>query len=451
MSTPESDFSRRLLDRPDVASRRSEHRDSDEFETDGWVAQAVKDQLLVTESAVERVLELLQPFVDERPEPTARLLEGMEDPVSGVEDVFVFTIDLDRPGRPAVPGVRDIFDLVDYLRRELGEDPDARTSAVSANHIAVPASPPGHTCPWGPPHRPPVPPGPLAAPAAPPVNVTVIDAGYMWGVGVNGGPANWGRANPLDGHVVAVLQGAGAPPPGLDMFGGPGNGPDRKLDALAGHANFTAGVIARLCPNARITIRNHGPVATELEVLASFLASVTTPGAKLVHVGYAFPTGGQILTNWLLYLRTYVVPNKIVVTAPAGNQGSRAPQYPAALSVHFSQNMLGVAALDHALNPPQWTNRNAPNGPRWVTCSARGVDVDSTFLVANMPCEDGGPAPVQFDGWARWNGTSFTAPKIIAHIANALAANPGLDAVQAWANVSIGVNDDPEMGLKFDI
>ena len=32
---------------------------------------------------------------------------------------------------------------------------------------------------------------------------------------------------------------------------------DGVLDALAGHANFVAGLIAQGCPQAEITIRNH--------------------------------------------------------------------------------------------------------------------------------------------------------------------------------------------------
>jgi hypothetical protein len=54
------------------------------------------------------------------------------------------------------------------------------------------------------------------------------------------------------------------------------------------------------------------------------------------------------------------------------------------------------------------------HGP-WVQAAAPGVDIVSTFfdLSEERAREDGG----DFDGWAKWSGTSFSAPIVAAEIA----------------------------------
>jgi hypothetical protein len=51
-----------------------------------------------------------------------------------------------------------------------------------------------------------------------------------------------------------------------------------------------------------------------------------------------------------------------------------------------------------------------------------------------------------FSGWARWNGTSFAAPKVSAQIAKLVAANPGLAPTDAWEQLVGG----PDVELVTD-
>ena len=70
--------------------------------------------------------------------------------------------------------------------------------------------------------------------------------------------------------------------------------------------------------------------------------------------------------------------------------------------------MIGVGALGPS-GPAWFTNR----GP-WVNACAPGVDVISTFFdLGPEACHDG----EDFDGWAKWSGTSFSGPIVAASIA----------------------------------
>jgi hypothetical protein len=59
--------------------------------------------------------------------------------------------------------------------------------------------------------------------------------------------------------------------------------------------------------------------------------------------------------------------------------------------------------------------------------------VYSTFVDWDGPVEGEPLSDIEhFRGWARWNGTSFAAPKVAARIAALVAADPGLPPTAAW-------------------
>lgn len=164
-----------------------------------------------------------------------------------------------------------------------------------------------------------------------------------------------------------------------------------RLLALAGHANFIAGVVANRCPQAEITVINHngsflenasraaevGPNAgldpgcfdypTEAAVARSLCWSMSqnaiqahVPHPKVIDVGFAFlpwTTGitlpgfvgsGDALSAIWQHTFAYMGTDPIVV-APAGNQDSELRRYPAALWARdpvFFKNVVGVASID---------------------------------------------------------------------------------------------------------
>ena len=104
-----------------------------------------------------------------------------------------------------------------------------------------------------------------------------------------------------------------------------------------------------------------------------------------------------------------------VVVASAGNDATCAPQYPAVLP-----EVVAVGALDANRNPAPFTNY----GP-WVRACTLGVDVVSSFFDGfngDGPVVDGADAD-DFRGWARWSGTSFAAPRVVAALARRVTPN----------------------------
>jgi subtilisin family serine protease len=88
--------------------------------------------------------------------------------------------------------------------------------------------------------------------------------------------------------------------------------------------------------------------------------------------------------------------------------------YPAVLPA-----VVGVAALDNEDNAAPFTNY----GP-WVRACTAGVDVTSIFFKGFNGAEPsvGGDDPDDFKGWAVWSGTSFAAPRVVAALAQKVAA-----------------------------
>ena len=92
--------------------------------------------------------------------------------------------------------------------------------------------------------------------------------------------------------------------------------------------------------------------------------------------------------------------------AAAGNQATCRPYFPAALP-----DVVGVGAL--AADGKAWFT----NFGGWVDACAPGVDVVSTFFNDFDESPRRRSSPRQYRGWARWSGTSFSAPKVAAAIA----------------------------------
>jgi Subtilase family len=430
---------------------------------------AVADELLVTERLAELVGPdwLARQVQDRNAAPLTSFKEAVErgwslrqregTPRFGdAADVRPVQVVLDRDP--------DIFALTYRLRTTLIEDlvrlrPDAdldrlrleAVHAITPNHVLIPAME-SHGCPSGPPR--PGNPHPIPPRKSPAVPVTVIDSGYQWN------DAEWDE-NPLDGKIEDVEQALAFPtltPDPLDIPDADGN---KRLDVLAGHANFVAGIIAQQCENAEITIVNHNggfaPKADNLPTEASVALSLALGGADVINVGFAFKSYDSGISDvWNGALN--VIGPDVMVVAPAGNQGVMSERIPGALNTVRSglhPNVIAVGSVSYKRNGSGLTPSSFSNRGPWVSCWAFGVQVESTFLRVNMKLEDDTSTdPDKYydfttNAWAKWSGTSFAAPQVAAAIASEMAANTGMSATEAWQSIVASTPETPGLGLVF--
>jgi hypothetical protein len=400
---------------------------------------AARDQLLVAESVLDEVQRLLRRRqIDSR--PLARLFDGLTLPHDGIEDVVVLEVSWRRFHSPLT---RNVFHATHYLRRSL----KGQESKVSPNHVHV-AAPAGWACPHGPPQPTPyefTPPHREGSPA----RVTVIDCGYIW-------KDEWGT-NPLDAlcrrldgpyPVDVIASSDGWQPGSPDALAGSAPQEPTTLDALAGHANFVAGVIAVGCPNAEITLWNFNgafvqrsrEIPLEIALCRALLKSREPTSEQpeppsLINVGFSFPAqDDHVSIAWESTFKA--LGPDVVVVAPAGNQASPHRRYPAALAARdreLYENVIGVASINYG----SAGRSKFSNYGNWVTCSAMGSEVISTFIRArNVKPEDSSHGrAVDFDApWATWNGTSFAAPAVTAAIAKEMNGDGPKAAWQRLTN-----------------
>ena len=130
--------------------------------------------------------------------------------------------------------------------------------------------------------------------------------------------------------------------------------------------------------------------------------------------------------------------------ASAGNDATCRPTYPAAL-----RGVVGVGAIG-PYGPAPFTNY----GP-WVRACAPGVDIVSWFFTEYDGSETapaGLPDPDRFRSWARWSGTSFAAPMVVAALAREMATYD-VSAADAVARVidGPGLLKLPDLGTVVNI
>ncbi len=422
---------------------------------DDALVVAMKGQLLVSGSIRDAVKEL-DVALREVAERVGTLadLQRRERPAGD---------DYDEPWRPAVAPERfDLAKNVEIWRlkpdansnsieqarrlRALAEPQSAQACchgrtqppAVSPNHVAIlsadadgcPASPPRPAC-----ARQFIGPSELNED----INVVVLDSGFIM---ANGAAAELNpRVRSVPGVWLDSTTGTWEfdPPDGLYTDA---NG---ALDEITGHGTFIAGLIARICPEATITVvglRDQEVLIAPLDpdeqsFLFSTEAAITYSmrlycDTDVIQCGFSFPTLDDYpsipFTNVMEVLTSDAAPRPgVAVVAPAGNEGSRRRYWPAALP-----DVIGVAATNRR------TKHRArfSNWGKWCNCCARGADVFSTFVTYNGPIEGDPPWDIQdFSGWATWDGTSFAAPQVSAAVACAVAQDGALTPVQAWSSL----------------
>lgn len=240
---------------------------------------------------------------------------------------------------------------------------------------------------------------------------------------------------PFSSSVVASTRGVNVDVPDED------SPKDDYLDPAAGHGTFIAGLITQVAPGCRVTLHrvlstfgdgDEYKIARRIDRIAADLVAAPVAGQpkedpirtvlSLSFGGYAFKDP-QVLAVSIAAIQALGV----VVVASAGNDGTCRPPLPAGLP-----NVVSVGAIG-PLGPAAFSNY----GP-WVKACAPGVDLLSTFFIkfkGKTPAGADGVDPDNFDGWALWSGTSFSAPVVAGALARTMLADPACSAKTAVERV----------------
>lgn len=216
---------------------------------------------------------------------------------------------------------------------------------------------------------------------------------------------------------------------GSDVQETPDADADERLDSVAGHGTFIAGVVLQEAPDASLLISRvvSGDGVTDELTLARGLAKLMShahSGNKLIDV-ISLSVGCYTHDDKPSPVLSHVI-NSIdrdtVFVACAGNSNSDRPFWPAAL-----KRVIAVAALDSR------GHDRAPfsNYGWWVDACTVGEQIISSFFSFDGLGPDG---VEKFDGYALWSGTSFAAPRVAGAIA-ARAGELGISALHASADL----------------
>jgi Subtilase family len=346
---------------------------------------------------------------------------------------------------------------VDESRRLRGLGGVERVTTRSGHELALPTISPHHVailapmpsgCPAAPPQPAPEPDDPFVEPPTgePTAKVAILDSGYIWTDPPHRNLDD--RVTVVHGQWLDVESRRWRPdePDGLyrDLAG--------QLDGISGHGTFIAGLIANIAPHARLEVvglRNQevevsprdpaaqlGLFESELAIAHAMLRRCE---ADVIQCGFAFPTlDGYASVPFAAVMEEIRARrgDRVAVVAPAGNEQSRRPYWPAGLP-----DVIGVASTNRRGNGRAWFS----NWGDWCDCCTRGEYVYSTFVYWDGPVEGESPTDVEhFRGWARWDGTSFAAPKVSAAIAELVATGGGATSpMEAWEQLKAGASRVP--------
>jgi Subtilase family len=444
---PDNPIARWVLKDPRVVSNADEDDDALVF--------AVKQQLLAPEAktpttaqnrvraALEKVAHLVA-TVDAAAGGLDRRAnaEPASDADDGAPSGRVQVWKLDHEDTNPLSEARRIRELSDPVTVRRRDGSTYEIPSVSPNHVAIVSPNRGSGCPAGPPRDARRPRGPFIEPfdGRDRPRVVVLDTGYMHvdpphkrlDERITVAAGEW-----LDLSVDPPMW-KDNPPDEITLD------PDGRLLGIVGHGTFIAGLVAHVCPQAAITVVGHrdnevpvGTGANQYRLWASELALgrslVKYRDADVIQCGFAFPTlDDQVSLPFAAAMEHVRAHNPgIAVVSPAGNEESPRRYWPAALP-----DVIGVAATKH---DGRHRARFSNWGP-WADACAIGEDVRSTYIHWEGRVEDEHPDEVEdFEGWARWQGTSFSAPKVAAAIAREVAEHPEWTPREAFDKLISGV------------
>jgi len=206
-------------------------------------------------------------------------------------------------------------------------------------------------------------------------------------------------AGAIAGGGTDLVDGDGNPSEVVDGIDDNNNG---VADEAYGHGTFVAGLVRSVAPDAAILpvriLDSDG--STTSWTIARGLAHARALGADVINLSLGGHQLGPIVERQIRAL----TDADIVVVAAAGNDASTEARYPAAYS-----DVLSVGAIDGATGAAATFS----NHGSWIDVVAPGVDLVSTYPGS---------------GYARWGGTSASAPVVAGTVALVRQAMPTADS-----------------------
>jgi Subtilase family len=194
----------------------------------------------------------------------------------------------------------------------------------------------------------------------------------------------------------------------------------------AGHGTFVAGVARCMAPKVSAYVERAFDIAgANFEtMLPASLADALSRNPDILEFTFCTTSRGDVsLITFDDFYETNISRMKnLAIVTPAGNDGSPRLNWPAAYPWVISVGALNANWRDRA-----WFS----NYGKWVDVYAPGQDLINAFPTGTYVCTE---PPVgqhrEFNGMARWSGTSFSTPVVAGMIA-ARMSRTGENARQA--------------------
>jgi hypothetical protein len=194
-----------------------------------------------------------------------------------------------------------------------------------------------------------------------------------------------------------------------------------EIRPYACHGTFVAGCVRSTAPQAEVCVKRAEPIylhedagmAYEDEIIRR-MSDLLDLGADIIVCEFDGSTRLHLpMLTFDAFFDRRLRHLNVVVLAPAGNDDTRLPTFPAAYSW-----VLGVGALSADGNSRAYFS----NYGGWVDIYAPGEDLVNAFAVGDYTCIEDATDHRHFEGLANWSGTSFSTPLVAGMIAARMSA-----------------------------